>query len=115
MSYTPSTRPGSRAPHAWIGEGRSTLDLYGTGFTLLRLGASPPDAEGLHAAAKDRGVPLQVIALANPAVAKAYEAPLVLVRPDGHVAWRGNVEPEDPAQMIDRIRGAAVSGALPIS
>ncbi|MGE0652487.1 MAG: FAD-dependent monooxygenase [Alphaproteobacteria bacterium] len=108
MKYTPSTRPGSRAPHVWIGDGRSTLDFFGTGFTLLRLGASPPGAEGLQAAAQDRGVSMQEIALADPAVAKAYEAPLVLVRPDGHVAWRGSAEPEDPAHVIDRIRGADI-------
>ena len=34
--YTPSARPGSRAPHVWLRDGRSTLDLYGRGFTLLR-------------------------------------------------------------------------------
>jgi 2-polyprenyl-6-methoxyphenol hydroxylase-like FAD-dependent oxidoreductase len=106
MSYTPSTRPGSRAPHAWIGEGRSTLDLFGTGFTLLRLGDAPPETSPLRAGAKERGVPLREIALTDPAIAAAYEAPLVLVRPDGHVAWRGRASPNDPAQVIDRIRGA---------
>jgi hypothetical protein len=36
MIYRPTARPGHRAPHAWIAPGRSTLDLYGKGFTLLR-------------------------------------------------------------------------------
>src|SRR5262245_37589588 len=31
--YTPTARPGSRAPHAWLEDGRSTLDLFGNGFT----------------------------------------------------------------------------------
>jgi len=31
----------------------------------------------------------------------------VLVRPDGHVAWRGDAAPADPVALIDRIRGAA--------
>jgi 2-polyprenyl-6-methoxyphenol hydroxylase-like FAD-dependent oxidoreductase len=106
MKYTPSTRPGSRAPHVWIGDGRSTLDLFGTGFTLLRLGDAPPDARTLRAAAMDRGVPLTEAALADPAIAAAYEAPLVLVRPDGHVTWRGHAGPDDPNHVIDRIRGA---------
>jgi 2-polyprenyl-6-methoxyphenol hydroxylase-like FAD-dependent oxidoreductase len=108
MSYTPSTRPGSRAPHAWIGAGRSTLDLFGTGFTLLRLGDAPPETSPLSAAAEDRGVPLTEVTLADPAIVSAYEAPLVLVRPDGHVAWRGQDCPDDPVQVIDRIRGADV-------
>src|SRR5262245_19190335 len=36
--YRPTTFPGSRAPHAWLSDGRSILDLFGNGFTLLRLG-----------------------------------------------------------------------------
>ena len=40
----PSTQPGTRAPHAWLDDGSSTLDLFGDGFVLLRLGAHPPDA-----------------------------------------------------------------------
>jgi len=31
----------------------------------------------------------------------------VLVRPDGHVGWRGDASPSDPAAVIDRLRGAA--------
>ena len=36
-SYTPTTWPGARAPHVWLKDGRSTLDLFGRGFTLLVL------------------------------------------------------------------------------
>jgi len=28
------------------------------------------------------------------------------VRPDGHVAWRADGEPEDSLQLIDTVRGA---------
>ena len=38
--------------------------------------------------------------------AALYERKLVLVRPDGHVAWRGDIEPADPLEIIDRVRGA---------
>jgi hypothetical protein len=38
--------------------------------------------------------------------AEIYEQPLVLVRPDGHVAWRGRASPADPLTSIDRVRGA---------
>ena len=37
-TYTQTARPGARAPHAWLPDGRSTLDLFGRGFTLLRAG-----------------------------------------------------------------------------
>ncbi|HKT20383.1 MAG TPA: hypothetical protein VJR47_20175 [Stellaceae bacterium] len=36
--FVAAARPGTRAPHAWLGEGRSTLDLFGDGFVLLRFG-----------------------------------------------------------------------------
>ena len=49
----------------------------------------------------------EVIHLDEPDVVKAYERRLVLVRPDGHVAWRGNEGPADPVWMLDRVRGAA--------
>src|SRR5262249_23230525 len=44
-TYTQTARPGARAPHSWLADGRSTLDLFGRGFTLLRL---RPDAPPRH-------------------------------------------------------------------
>jgi 2-polyprenyl-6-methoxyphenol hydroxylase-like FAD-dependent oxidoreductase len=108
--FIPSTRPGARAPHAWLADGSSMLDLFGDGFTLLRLGGRPPDAGALAQAARARRVPLREIAIADPAIAALYERRLVLVRPDGHVAWRGDALPAEPAGMVERIRGAAASG-----
>ena len=101
-----STHPGARAPHAWLADGHSTLDLFGDGFVLLRLGANPPDAGSLLAAARTRGVPITEVAIPDEAVAKTYERPLVLVRPDFHVAWRGTALPADCLDIIDTIRGA---------
>jgi 2-polyprenyl-6-methoxyphenol hydroxylase-like FAD-dependent oxidoreductase len=109
--FVPSTRPGTRAPHTWIDNERSTLDLFGDGFVLLRLGAKPPEATRLIEAAKARGVPMRDVALADPEVAELYEASLVLVRPDGHVAWRGNESPADGVAIVDRVRGAAPAAA----
>ncbi len=106
LSFIPSARPGTRAPHAWLEDARSTIDLFGCGFTLLSLGPEPPDTRALRQAADGAGVPMTEIALHDPALAELYGARLVLVRPDGHVAWRGDACPEDPTQVIERIRGA---------
>lgn len=93
--YTPVARPGSRAPHLWLRDGRSTLDLFsGRSFTLLRLGANAPDGARLAAAAAARGVPLSVHDVAQADVRDLYGASLVLVRPDGYVAWRGDRLPD---------------------
>ncbi|MBX3453592.1 FAD-dependent oxidoreductase [Ferrovibrio sp.] len=116
QKYLPVARPGSRAPHCWLGQGqtrdKSILDLFGHGFTLLRLGDASPDVAGFQRAAEQRGMPLAVQHVTDVEAARLYGAALVLVRPDGHVAWRGDAIPADPLGIIDRARGA---GAQPIS
>jgi len=104
--YVPTARPGSRAPHHWLGPDRSVIDLYGRGFVLLRLGANGADSGPIERAFAHRGVPLETAALDDPALRALYERPLVLVRPDGHVAWRGGATPGDPLALADRVRGA---------
>jgi 2-polyprenyl-6-methoxyphenol hydroxylase-like FAD-dependent oxidoreductase len=103
--YEQTARPGSRAPHCWLADGRSTLDLFGGSFVLLRFGEA--DSAGLGAAAAAAGVPLELVDIEDERIACAYDAKLVLVRPDGHVAWRGNAAPDDARGVIDKVRGAA--------
>ncbi|MCY1238364.1 3-(3-hydroxy-phenyl)propionate/3-hydroxycinnamic acid hydroxylase [compost metagenome] len=105
MVYQPSTWPGSRAPHAWLEDGRSTLDLFGRSFVLLRFDGSA-QATPFQAAAEQRGVPFCEVPLASSSIASLYERRYVLVRPDGHVAWRGDELPVDALVVIDRVRGA---------
>jgi hypothetical protein len=77
---------------------------------LLRLGAAPIDAAPLVKAASERQVPLSVHDIRNEEAAALYERRLVLVRPDRHVAWRGDVVPADAVQLIDTVRGQAHRG-----
>ncbi|HVZ42333.1 MAG TPA: FAD-dependent oxidoreductase [Ramlibacter sp.] len=111
-TYTPTSRPGSRAPHVWLGEGKSILDLFGKGFVLLRFGEGAPGVEALERAAAKVGMPLRVVDIADEAAARLYERRLVLVRPDGQVAWRGDAIPEDAATLVDTVRGA-IAGVAP--
>ncbi len=111
MVFHPSSWPGSRAPHAWLGPGRSILDEFGQGFVLLRFNGEaaengPAGAAPLLAAAAARHVPLRVLDLDSPEIHRIYERSWVMVRPDGHVAWRSDSAPKDPYALIDRIRGA---------
>jgi len=73
---------------------------------LLRFGAGAPDGVALGEAAADRGVPLDIVTVDEAEAADLYERPLVLIRPDGHVAWRGDALPRDSGALIDRVRGA---------
>ena len=50
-------------------------------------------------------MPLAILSIADPAIGTLYERRLVLVRPDGHVAWRSDAPPADPRALVDRVRG----------
>ncbi|MEU4209529.1 FAD-dependent monooxygenase [Streptomyces sp. NPDC026206] len=102
--------PGARAPHAWLGRGTSTLDLFGRAFVLLCFtdahGSEAPEKAAQDAFARRR-VPLEMVRLeGHRAVAELYGSPYVLVRPDGHVAWCGAEPPADPGAWADMVRGA---------
>ena len=86
---------------------RSTLDLFGDNrFVLLRLGAEPPEAGRLADAAATRGCRSTVVDLADPKLLDLYQQRLVLVRPDGHVAWRDDALPADVLGLDRSVRGA---------
>ncbi len=107
--YVPSACPGGRAPHLWLADGSSLYDHFGPGFTLLATTATPPTAtprpDGLLAEAARRGLPLTLLAPADARLAPLYQARFALIRPDQHVAWRGDTPPEDPAALLDRVTG----------
>ncbi|MGE5217664.1 MAG: FAD-dependent monooxygenase [Chloroflexota bacterium] len=105
--YVPSTWPGVRAPHVWLEDGRSTLDLFGKGFILLNLSGTIGDTSAITKAAHRVSLPLQIVKIDESKVHEIYERNFVLVRPDGHVAWRGDTMPDNPSEIIERVRGAA--------
>jgi 2-polyprenyl-6-methoxyphenol hydroxylase-like FAD-dependent oxidoreductase len=110
VQYIPTGQPGGRAPHSWIGPGRgvgdSLYDRLSYGFTLLRLGPKPSDGAGLAEAAKQSGVPLDILDVADPTTRDLYGAGLVLIRPDQHIAWRGAKSPSDASAILARVVGA---------
>lgn len=115
-TFVPTDRPGHRAPHAYLPDGRSTLDLFGDGFVLLRMGSAPLEADALVRAAEEAGVPLRVVDISDPQVIAAYSHRLVLVRPDAHVAWRSDASPgsAEGVAIIETVRGARVHSNIHI-
>jgi hypothetical protein len=107
VDYVPSARPGRRAPHRWIelgGRRLSTLDLFDGRFVLL----SP--SEVWCASAREVGaelaVPLSAHVIADRGWADLYEVGPrggVLVRPDGHVAWRTQEMARDPRALLKQV------------
>lgn len=104
--YTPMAIPGCRAPHIWLQDDSSLFDHFGSGFCLLKLNGSA-STSALEKAASARSVPLKVFELDNDEARQLYERDLVLIRPDQHVAWRGNTLPEDCERLVDIVRGAS--------
>ena len=105
-TFTSTTVPGCRAPHLWIEGRRSLYDAMGPDYTLLRLDPTVR-VNGIVAAAAQRGLPLAILDVKSHEESEFYRHKLVLVRPDQHVAWRGDAEPADPLDLVDLVRGAA--------
>ena len=105
QDYEPTARLGARLPHLWLSDGASLYDRLGNGLSLLRL-RDDADVIPFIESATARRVPLTVVELRGQALEKRYDASLLLVRPDQHVAWRGtSVDRATAGTMIDRIRG----------
>jgi 2-polyprenyl-6-methoxyphenol hydroxylase-like FAD-dependent oxidoreductase len=106
-SYVPIAYPGSLAPHAWLNDGSSLYDHFGKGFTLLCLGKpQQADERALSEAAARVGMPLSIVTASEWGIRALYGADYVLVRPDQHIAWRGD-QVHAAAAILDRVRGSS--------
>jgi hypothetical protein len=101
--YAPSTWPGARLPSLYLADGRALHDLMGPGFTLIAFDGA--ETGGFQAAAATRRMPLGILALDDSRARSVLERNMLLVRPDHHVAWRGNAPPDKVGAVLDRIRG----------
>lgn len=120
--YVPSARPGCRAPHVWLMRGDekiSTIDLFGPHFVLL----AGSKGEAWRRAAQGLGAsspPLIAFTVGKDAdlsdpdgnwheIYGVDSDGAVLVRPDGHVAWRSRSHQANPAESLpaafDRLLG----------
>jgi putative polyketide hydroxylase len=104
-TYTPTDRPGSRYPHQWTDLNRthSTLDWFDTNFTLI---TGPLGTDWHHAATKAADhLGLTINRHTLPTVDRhdgllMGNTGAVLVRPDGHVAWRrGWLDPDPTSEL----------------
>lgn len=107
--YHPDARPGFRVPHCWLGTGGarvSTLDLPGTHFVLFHGGADEGWDDAARVAASRLGAFVRTQSLATAERADALQlfgisrSGAVLVRPDGHVAWRHAGAAAQPATQV---------------
>jgi 2-polyprenyl-6-methoxyphenol hydroxylase-like FAD-dependent oxidoreductase len=95
----PHGRPGIRIPHMWLKDGTALQDALGYDYTLLDL-AGDSDTTAVEDAFRERGAPLQVTKMDEPQLRDVYKGTLFLLRPDLHIAWRGDVPPADPKSIV---------------
>jgi 2-polyprenyl-6-methoxyphenol hydroxylase-like FAD-dependent oxidoreductase len=107
IEYRPTTFPGARLPHVWLGDGSAVQDRvgYDLGYTLLRF--SDADASGLEGAFASLRAPFRTLDLRDERARELYGRDFILLRPDLHVAWRGNRLPDEPLQLARLATGHA--------
>ncbi|MCY4303337.1 MAG: FAD-dependent monooxygenase [Aestuariivita sp.] len=105
VDFTPIGRPGCRLPHAEDARGNALYDaLSQDGMSLLVLNNVRAGVDNLVSAADSKGIPLKVVTWSVGDRA-AYGADYLLVRPDHHVAWRGDNCPEDAESLLNHVTG----------
>ncbi len=105
-TYADDARPGHRAPNGNLDPFGFTLyDRLGSHLALLVLTADTGAVGGFEAAARQRGLELEVIHLPDPGAYERYGAAYALVRPDHHVAWRGDGVAVDAGAVLDHVLG----------
>jgi 2-polyprenyl-6-methoxyphenol hydroxylase-like FAD-dependent oxidoreductase len=105
LRYIPTTWPGARLPHVWLDDGSAMQDRFGEGYTLLRLGGTRADVAPLERAFRALGAPFATLDVPDAPARDVYGCDLILVRPDLHVAWRGNRPPEEPERLARMATG----------
>lgn len=107
--YSPHARPGVRLPHMWLKDGRAIQDVIGSGYTLLDLSGGA-DIRALEQSFCELGAPLQILRLNEPRLRDIYGQPLLLLRPDMHVAWRGSSCDQGAAGLARLVTGHGNAG-----
>lgn len=110
--YVPSATPGCLAPHRWLDGDVSLYDLFGEGYTLLSLQPGSGVTDEARTEALATSTPLKVVELSDPSLRALYGAALTLIRPDQHIAWRGDVWPVGEG-LLARVTGRGC--AIPVS
>jgi 2-polyprenyl-6-methoxyphenol hydroxylase-like FAD-dependent oxidoreductase len=103
ITYRPGTWPGARLPHIFLADGSSVHDKLGLYFTLIAI--DDVDGAKLEDAASALQIPLEIVRLGRPDLRSLFEREYVLVRPDQHVAWRGDKLPDDLQALLLKVSG----------
>ena len=97
--YNPNVWPGSRLPHCWLDDGSALQDQLPETYILLSLGKKPLDTSKLRRSYEKIGAPVAEVRIESNRLRDLYGFDLLILRPDMHVAWRGNDAPSNPQEI----------------
>jgi 2-polyprenyl-6-methoxyphenol hydroxylase-like FAD-dependent oxidoreductase len=106
-SHTFKARAGHHLPPQLLSSGRNVFEELGRDFTLLVFGGEDQTVAAFEKAARTLGVPLKIVCDSYQDGRTAYEAKLMLVRPDRYIAWTSDSAPTDAADVIAKAVGRA--------
>lgn len=97
--YNPNVWPGSRLPHCWLDDGSALQDQLPETYILLSLGNKSLDTSKLRQSYEKIGAPVAEVRIESNRLRDLYGFDLLVLRPDMHVAWRGNDAPPNPQEI----------------
>ena len=110
--FVPTTFPGQRAPHVALPSLTTTLDLFGKSYVLLVIGGHDTDCPQLKHEMEKRNVPFSIHLFSKvPQLVALYDRKYYLVRPDGIICWRSDVQPS--VHEARRIVSVVLGDTLP--
>ena len=108
-TYTPTGVPGGRAPHLWLDDERDDGQLIVRPFRKRIYAAASQrqyrQYSQLELVAHKRGIPLTILDVGLTEARALYGRDLALIRPDQHIAWRGDVLPDDVDALLAKVTG----------
>ncbi|CAE7512629.1 apdD [Symbiodinium necroappetens] len=107
-TYDSTPWTGVRLPHIWVKPGVSIQDLVGRNYAVLRMGPNTEAVDPIVEAFRQIGAPIKVLDFPEDRYRDLYGCSYFLVRPDLHIAWRGNGLPENPRKLAALVTGFPV-------
>jgi hypothetical protein len=104
-SHTFKARTGHHLPPQLLSSGRDVFEELGPDFTLLAFDADDRSVQTFETAFQTLGVPLKIVRDSYGDGREAYEARMILVRPDRYVAWLGDAAPSDAKAVAGKVAG----------